>query len=109
MFELVADENVPTPVVEALRSNGYEVHRAQEEYGQGTTDSEILEACAEEERVVLTNDNDFALLAEDTEHAGVVIYNDQDLRTREILRGVVRIDNAYDSLENQLEWLEGWI
>jgi len=109
VFELVADENVPTPVVEALRSNGYEVHRAQEEYGQGTTDSEILEACAEEERVVLTNDNDFALLAEDTEHAGGVIYNDQDLRTREILRGVVRIDNAYDSLENQLEWLEGWI
>jgi len=25
------------------------------------------------------------------------------------VRGVVRIDSAYDSLENQLEWLEGWI
>ena len=109
MFELVADENVPTPVVEVLRSNGYEVHRAQEEYGQGTDDGDILEACADEGRVILTNDNDFAILAEETEHAGVVIYNDQDLRTREILRGVVRIDNAYDSLENQLEWLEGWI
>jgi predicted nuclease of predicted toxin-antitoxin system len=81
MFELVADENVPTPVVEALRSNGYEVHRAQEEYGQGTTDADILEACADEDRVML-NDNDFALLAEDTEHAGVMIYNGKDLRTR---------------------------
>jgi predicted nuclease of predicted toxin-antitoxin system len=109
VFELVADENVPTPVVEALRSNGYEVHRAQEEYGQGTADGEILEACADEGRVILTNDNDFALLVEDAEHAGVVVYNDQNLRTREILRGVVSIDNAYDSPENQLEWLEGWI
>ena len=109
MFEIVADENVPTPVIEALRSNGYDVHRVQEEYGQGTNDSEVLRACAEEGYVILTNDNDFALLAEETEHAGVVIYNDQDLRAREILRGVVRIDNAYNSLENHLEWLEGWI
>lgn len=68
MFKLVADENVPTPVVEALRSNGYDVHRAQEEYGQGAPDRDILEACADEDRVILTNDNDFAVLAEDTEH-----------------------------------------
>jgi len=59
--------------------------------------------------IILTNDNDFALLADETERAGVVIYNDQDLRTRETPSGVVRIDNAYDTLENQLEWLEGWI
>jgi len=109
MLKLVADENVPTPVVEALRSNGYDVHRAQEEYGQGTDDYELIEACANEERVILTNDNDFATLNEETEHAGVIIYNDQDLRTREILRGVIRIDDEYDGLKNQLEWLEGWI
>jgi len=102
VFAFVADENVPTPVVEALRSNGYDVHRAQKEYGQGTDDTDLLKAATDNGRVVITNDNDFALIAEENKHAGIVIYNNQDLRTREILRGVIRIDDAYEELDNQL-------
>ena len=105
MFEFVADEHVPVAVIEALRSNGYDVCRAQEEYGKGTNDTEVLEACADEDLVVLTNDNDFARLAEELEHSGVMIYNDQELPPREVVRAVVRVDNAYlDSLENQTVW-----
>lgn len=109
MFELVADEHVPSPVVNALRSNGYDVCHAQEEYGQGEEDAALLEACADDGRVLLTNDNDFARLNDEVEHAGIVVYNDQELQPRSVVRGVVLIDDAYDELDDRLEWLEGWI
>jgi len=110
MFEFVADEHVPVAAVDALRSNGYDVRRAQEEYGEGTKDTDLLEACADDGYVVLTNDNDFARLAKEFEHSGVMIYNDQELPPREVVRAVIRVDNAYsESLENQKLWLEGWL
>lgn len=110
MFEFVADEHVPVAVVEALRSNGYDVYWARKEYGEGTKDTALLEACADDGRVILTNDNDFVRLAGELEHSGVMIYNDQKLPPREVVRAVVHVDNAYfDSLENQTVWLEGWL
>jgi hypothetical protein len=44
VFEFVADEHVPVSVVNALRSNGYDVHRAQNEYEEGTEDDSLLKA-----------------------------------------------------------------
>jgi len=110
VFAFVADEHVPVPVVNALRSNGYDVHRAQDEYGEGTDDDDHLEACGDDGRVMLTNDNDFARLAREIEHSGVILYNDQELRPRDVVRAVVRIERAHhDGIENRIVWLEGWM
>lgn len=109
MFAFVADEHVPTPAVRALRSNGYDVSRVREEFGSGTSDRAILEGCREDGRVLLTNDSDFAGLAAEVEQPGIVIYTDQTLPPRDFVRAIIRIDDAYDALDGQLEWLEGWL
>ena len=49
-------------------------------------------------------------LADETDHSGVVIYTDQEVSPREMLRAIIRIDEAYpDDLENQTVWLQGWL
>ncbi|MFB6283594.1 MAG: DUF5615 family PIN-like protein [Halobacteria archaeon] len=91
----MADEHVPVSVINALRSNGYEVKRVQEIYGVGMDDLEILKSCKEDRFVLLTNDSDFAYLANETEHSGVVIYTDQELPPRDVVRSVVLAEKAY--------------
>jgi len=108
-MELVADEHVPSAVINALRSKGYDVLHAPEEYAQGDDDPKLLQNCADDERVLLTNDRDFVRLADETEHSGVIIYTDQQRPPREVLGAIIRIDDAYSGdLENRTAWLEGW-
>ncbi len=109
-MEFVADEHVPSAVINALRSKGYDVVHAPEQYTQGDEDIDLLENCAEDGRVLLTNDRDFVRLAEETDHSGVVIYTDQQRPPREVLKAVIRVDDAYsDDLQNRTVWLEGWL
>jgi predicted nuclease of predicted toxin-antitoxin system len=109
-MKLVADEHVPSAVINALLSKGYDVLHAPEEYGQGDDDPELLQNCADNGLVLLTNDRDFVRLADKTDHSGVIIYTDQEVSPREVLRAIIRIDEAYtDDLENQTVWLQGWL
>lgn len=108
MLSFVADEHVPQTVVNALRSNGYDVHRAQDTYGAGTDDKDLLKASTENGRVILTNDRDFARLAREIEHSGVILYNDQELRPRDVVRAIVRIERGHsNSLDNRTVGLKG--
>lgn len=70
-----ADEHVPQAVVSALRSNGYTVGTATEEPGSETVDTELLSWCADEGRVLITNDRDFVELSSDIDHAGIILYS----------------------------------
>jgi len=109
-MEFVADEHVPSAVINALRSKGYNVLHAPEVYAQGDDDPELLQNCAEDGRVLLTNDRDFVRLADEKEHSGVIIYTDQKRPPREVLRAVIRIDDAYSgNLKNRTVWLGGWV
>lgn len=109
-MEFVADEHVPSAVINALRSKGYDVLHAPTGYAQGDDDPELLQNCADDGRVLITNDRDFVRLADETEHTGVIIYTDQRRPPREVLRAVIRIDDAFSGdLENKTVWLGGWI
>ncbi|MDZ7689334.1 MAG: DUF5615 family PIN-like protein [Halobacteriales archaeon] len=109
-MEIVADEHVQSAVINALRSKGYEVRHAPEKYGQGDDDPELLRNCADDGRILLTNDRDFVRLADETDHSGVIIYTDQEVSPREVLRAIIRIDEAYtNNLENQTVWIQGWL
>jgi predicted nuclease of predicted toxin-antitoxin system len=59
---LLADENVPGPVVAALRGRGHDVFWARESL-PGADDAVILEIAQREQRVVVTSDTDFGELA----------------------------------------------
>ena len=109
-MDIVADEHVPSAVVNALRSKGYDVRRAQDEYSQGDDDLELLENCAEDGRALLTNDRNFVTHADEVDHLGVIIYTDQKPSPREVLRAIMRVENAYSNdLENRKVWLQGRI
>ena len=61
-MRILADENVPYPVVEALRFRGHDVVWMGE-VSPGSTDEEVLAWAVREERLLLSLDKDFGELA----------------------------------------------
>jgi len=61
-MRFLADENVPGPVVRALRSLGHDVAYARESM-RGAVDRDVLDAARRERRVLVTCDKDFGQLA----------------------------------------------
>jgi nucleoside-diphosphate-sugar epimerase len=72
---LLADENVPIAVVQALRSHGHDVVTlVRSLLGSGVSDAEILARARIEQRIVVTLDRRdfFRLHREQPEHEGIV-------------------------------------
>jgi predicted nuclease of predicted toxin-antitoxin system len=61
-MKILADENLPSPVVEALRSQGHDVLWARQAC-PGFKDPALLDRAEAEGRIVLTLDRDFWQLA----------------------------------------------
>lgn len=61
-MRILADENVPGPVVTALRAAGHDVFWAKEE-APGAPDHEVLAWAERDGRLVVTLDKDFGELA----------------------------------------------
>jgi len=61
-MRLLADENLPKPIVEALRAEGHDVLWARPDLA-GTSDVALLERAESEARIVLTLDKDFWQIA----------------------------------------------
>jgi predicted nuclease of predicted toxin-antitoxin system len=61
-MRFLADENLPAPVVRALRALGHDVAYASDTM-RGATDREVLAAAQRELRVLVTFDKDFGQLA----------------------------------------------
>ena len=57
MYDLIADEDIPGPIVEKLR-NSYRIFYIGEEQ-KGSTDQEVIEKSRELDAPILTFDNDF--------------------------------------------------
>lgn len=60
-MKILADENVPAPLVEALRNAGEDVDYIVE-LSPGITDDEVLDIAREQGRILLTEDKDFGEL-----------------------------------------------
>lgn len=58
---LLADENIPRPMVSALRDAGWDV-RSVAESSPGMSDDDVLALVRAEQRVLLTEDKDFGEL-----------------------------------------------
>lgn len=110
-LRLLTDEHVPGVAVTALRGDGFSVETARLLFGDRTDDRPLLEAAADRDRVLLTNDRDFARLHQRTEHAGIVLYTDQDLSPSDFVRGLVRLDRHFapEDMRDELQWLDRWV
>ena len=90
---LIADEDIPRPIVEKLRSRNIDVLHVQEE-NEGITDSEVLNLSDETGRPVLTFDRDFTEI--EGEHAGIIHLTNR----KEYDKVVEAVANFLDTLED---------
>jgi predicted nuclease of predicted toxin-antitoxin system len=76
-MRLLADENFPKPIVEALRAEGHDVLWGRTDLA-GAKDIVLLDLAEYEGRIVLTLDKDFWQIAvqrrSPLEHSGVVLF-----------------------------------
>jgi predicted nuclease of predicted toxin-antitoxin system len=109
-LEFCTDENVPRAFVTALASNGFDVIHATEERGEDTVDESLLQWTASDNRVLVTNDRDFAELHTEHDHAGIAVYSNQSLTPGEFVTAIRRIDRQLspESVRNELIWLDSW-
>lgn len=61
LFKLLADENIPAPTIEALRSAGHDVLSIRED-ASGISDEEVLRMSVAQKRILVTFDRDFGEL-----------------------------------------------
>jgi hypothetical protein len=85
-----ADENVWLPVVEGLRRREWDVTSALEENTLGATDAVHLEYASERGWAVLTFDDDFLSLVDETDiqHAGIVYVPQHGRDVGELVRPI---------------------
>lgn len=69
MSKFLADENIDQPIVEKLRSKGFDVVAVEEEI-KGASDSEVLNKAVDEDRILITFDRDFS--NPEKEHLGII-------------------------------------
>lgn len=109
------DEHVPSVFVTTLRSNGYEVIRARDHFGEQTDDRRLLRFCADEDLVLVTHDKkDFSgAVAEEVAHAGIVIYTDATFLRDEPGAAAETLDRVLEyyprpELRGEKIWLDRW-
>lgn len=73
-MKFLADEGVDKPIVDILRSAGFNIHYILETH-QGVEDERVLQIANEEERILITQDKDFGTLVYHLQnsHFGIIL------------------------------------
>ncbi|HLC71319.1 MAG TPA: DUF5615 family PIN-like protein [Candidatus Nanoarchaeia archaeon] len=71
-MRFIADENIPSSLVEAVRRKGYSIEDVKEEGLIGAKDTLVMEISKKEKRIIITFDKDFATYPRE-KHSGVIL------------------------------------
>ncbi len=101
MLKGYADEHVNSAIVQALRLREMDVVTVQERQGEGADDSDVLAEALRDERVLLTCDEDFLVLAAEYGAQGrvyspIFYWPQARRRVGEIMRSILREANRTD-------------
>jgi hypothetical protein len=102
-----ADEHIAKAVVRGMRARGVDIISAVEANMLGATDEQHLELATNNNRVVVTQDDDFiGLHAAGFDHAGIV-YAKQGRSIGDIVSGLMLVYQVLDAddMRGQLEYL----
>jgi predicted nuclease of predicted toxin-antitoxin system len=97
MIVIQCDEHVPRSVQEGLQAKGIDARRVETEKLKGISDIELLSFCLKNNRVLLTNDADFVVLAKRERHLGIIFITDQRAPVGEIIRAVLYLCYAVEN------------
>ena len=94
------DENIAAPLADKLDKAGHDVERVVEvsQLGEGVDDTTIRLYAVEENRLIVTSDDDFVQMPTDS-HNGVFYVPDQSLPPRELYHIIQRIIEAFPNRE----------
>jgi len=112
--QLLLDEHVGRVLERLLRERGHKVRQAKDEFGEYTDDAALLEWCATNGVVLITNNaKDFEPLASEQPHAGILLYYDQSLPATDPEGLAQTIDEVFTQygmagVENELIHLGEW-
>lgn len=110
-MELLADENIETEWIQALRDDGHDVVRVVdvEDLGVSATDPDVLAVATRENRVLLTADqSDFNDPPAD-EHPGIIIIADVTRTGGEVRRAVRRIERSVPDISDHVAYVSDWL
>ena len=105
MTALLADENFPLPVIQALRALGHDVRTLHDygQSGQALPDSEVLRFATAQQRALLTlNRRDFIRLHLNSSRHGGIIVCTFDANFEQQARRIDAVIGTRASLEGQL-------
>ena len=97
---LLCDEHIPFPVTDGLSRRGIDRVTVQQLGMRSALDTLILEAAAQQKRVVYTNDADFLRHhAFGLDHSGIIYHHILDYSVGEAIRRVSLICEMFSSEE----------
>ncbi len=112
MLKAYTDEHVVFGLVQALRQRGMDVVRVQDRGRAQADDADLLDESLHDERIMLTNDTDFLILAaQRTEHqqrfAPIFFWPQQRRSIGQLIRNIIREASRsdYDSICSQVFFL----
>jgi hypothetical protein len=107
VISLYLDENLSNRISAQLRLRGIDAISVQDTIYRGDTDIHHLERASQQNRVLVTTDTDFLIIAsEGKEHSGIV-FGRQSLSIGEWVTRLELICNVYtmDEMQNHVEYL----
>jgi len=106
-YRIVADEHIELPTRRYLRKLGHDVEWIGDvrELGLSSSDEEIASYSLAEDRLVLTQDDDFFLELDLSDCAGILFQRDQSLSAREIGDVVDEMSRYIQQSEVRLEYV----
>lgn len=106
----LADENVDTEWVRALRDDGHDVLRVVDaaDLGLGAADTDVLSIADRSDRVLLTADQSDFTDPPFRDHAGIIIVADGTRSGGDVRRAVRRIEQSYPALAGLVAYVSDW-
>lgn len=110
-MKLLADENIDTEWIQALRDDGHDVVRVVDvaDLGVSATDPDVLAVATRDDRVLLTADQSDFGNPPGAEHAGVLIITDVTRTGGEVRRAVRRLERSVSELSDQVAYVSDWL
>jgi CRISPR/Cas system CSM-associated protein Csm2 small subunit len=111
---ILLDEHVGRMFERVLSERGYEVEQAKDVFGELTEDAELLAWCGQHGVALMTNNaRDFEELHREIDHAGLLLYYDQNRPDEDpegLARVVDEVFNQYGAtdIENEVVDLDEW-
>jgi predicted nuclease of predicted toxin-antitoxin system len=102
------DEHIPSGVVAGLRRRGIDVSTTAEAGLLNATDAQHIAYALQSNRVLVTHNDDFLILAtEGTKHVGIAFCHQEARSIGEIIQGLVLIWEVLEpeQMHDHIEWI----